>query len=82
MKFYLLIQGPFDKIQGQLWKIQGLFKALSKFFNFQQLFKGLMLFQVLFKTCANHVLSTTELGSSPFQLNTGNLIRTSRCIPC
>ena len=43
-KFYLLIQGPFDKIHGQLGKIQGLFKDLSNFFNFQGLFKA----------CTNH----------------------------
>ena len=36
-------------------KIQGLFKDLSRFFNFQGLFKGLMLFQGLFKARANHV---------------------------
>ena len=51
----LFIQGPFDKIQGLLGKIQGLFKDLSKSFNFQGLFKGLMLFQGLFKARANHV---------------------------
>lgn len=50
----LFIQGPFDKIQGLLEKIQGLFKDFSKFFNFQGLFKGLMLFQGLFKARANH----------------------------
>jgi len=50
----LFIQGPFDKIQGLLEKIQGLFKDLSKFFNFQGLFKGLILFQGLFKARANH----------------------------
>ena len=40
----LLNQGPFDKIQGLLGKIQGLFKDLSKLLNFQGLFKGLILF--------------------------------------
>ena len=50
----LFIQGPFYKIQGLLGKIQGLFKDLSRFFNFQGLFKGLMLFQGLFKARANH----------------------------
>jgi len=55
----LFIQGPFDKIQGLLEKIQGLFKDLSKIFNFQGLFKGLMLFQGLFKARANHGVRTT-----------------------
>ena len=49
----LFIQGPVHKIQGLLGKIKGLFKDLSKFFNFQRLFKGLMLFQGLFKARAN-----------------------------
>ena len=56
----LFIQGPFDKIQGLLAKIQGLFKDLSKFFNFQGLFKGLMHFQGLFKARANHVNAHVE----------------------
>ena len=51
----LFTQGPFNKIHGQLGKIQGPFKDLSKFLNFQGLFKGLMLFQGLFKTRANNV---------------------------
>ena len=51
----LLIQRPLNKIQGLLGKIQRLFKDLKKRFNFQGLFKGLMLFQGLFKTRANHV---------------------------
>ena len=54
----LFIQGHFNKIQGLLGKIQGLFKDLSKFFNFQGLFKGLMLFQRLFKARANHAFSS------------------------
>ena len=53
----LFIQGPFDKSQGLLEKTQGLFKDLNIFFNFQGLFKGLMLFQGLFKARANHVVS-------------------------
>ena len=48
VKEVLFIQRLFDKIQG-------LFKDLSKFFNFQGLFKGLMLFQRLIRACANHV---------------------------
>ena len=56
----LVIQGPFDKIQGLLGKIQGLFKDLSKFFNFQGVFKGLMLFQGLFKARANHVQPSVD----------------------
>jgi len=62
----LFIQGPFDKIQGLLEKIQGLFKDLSKFVNFQGLFKGLMLFQGLFKARANHGrhLSHTEVSNN------------------
>ena len=57
----LFFQGCFDKIYGLLGKIQGLFKDLNKFFNFQGLFKGLMLFQGLFKARANHVgLSTLQ----------------------
>ena len=55
----LFFQGCFDKIQGLLGKIQGLFKDFNKFFNFQRLFKGLMLFQGLFKARANHVLVVT-----------------------
>ena len=56
VKDVLFFQGCFDKIQGLLGKIQGLFKDLNKFFNFQGLFKGLMLFQGLFKARANHVI--------------------------
>ena len=47
-------QGCFNKIQGLLGKIQGLFKDLNKIFNFQGLFKGLMIFRGLFKACANY----------------------------
>ena len=53
----LVIQGPFDKIQG-------LFKDLSKFFNFQGVFKGLMLFQGLFKARANHGVGLANFGLS------------------
>ena len=60
----LFIQGPFYKIQGLLGKIQGLFKDLSRFFNFQGLFKGLMLFQGLFKARANHVIEHGLLHST------------------
>ena len=56
----LFFQGCFDKIQGLLGKIQGLFKDLNKFFNFQGLFKGLMLFQGLFKARANHDVKSTS----------------------
>ena len=48
------IQGAFKNIQGLLWKIQGLFKDIAQFFNFQGLFKDTMLFQGLFKTRVNH----------------------------
>ena len=58
----LFFQGCFDKIQGLLGKIQELFKDLNKFFNFQGLFKGLMLLQGLFKTCANHVDCFVRVG--------------------
>ena len=29
------IEGAFDSIQGLLWKIKGLFKDISQFFNFK-----------------------------------------------
>ena len=48
----LFTQGPFDKIQGQLGKISGLFKDLSNFSIFKDF---LTLFQGLFKARANHV---------------------------
>ena len=50
----IFIQGAFKNIQGLLWKIQGLFKDIPQFFNFQGLFKDTMLFQGLFKTRASH----------------------------
>ena len=50
----IFIQGAFKNIQGLLWKIQGLFKDIAQFFNFQGLFKDTMLFQGLFKTRVNH----------------------------
>ena len=50
------IQGAFKNIQGLLWKIQGLFKDFPKFFNFQGLFKDMMLLQGLFKARVNHDL--------------------------
>ena len=40
--------------QGLLWKIKGLFKDMPKFFNFQGLFKDMMLFQGPFRTRASH----------------------------
>ena len=36
----ILIQGAFKNIQGLQWKIQGLFKDIPQFFNFQGLFKA------------------------------------------
>ena len=48
------IQGALNNIQGLLWKIQGLFKDIPQFFNFQGLFKDMILFQGLFKARANH----------------------------
>ena len=50
----IFIQGALKNIQGLLWKIQGRFKNIPQFFNFQGLFKDVMLFQGLFKACANH----------------------------
>ena len=41
----IFIQGAFKNIQALLWKIQGLFKDIPQFFNFQGLFKA----------CVNHV---------------------------
>ena len=66
----LFIQGPFYKIQGKMGKIQGLFKDLSRFFNFQGLFKGLMLFQGLFKARANHV----DVHLEKFSLNFSSIL--------
>ena len=40
--------------QGLLWKIQGLFKDMPKFVNFQGLFKDMILFQGPFRTRASH----------------------------
>ena len=65
----LFFQGCFDKIQGLLGKIQGLFKDLNKFFNFQGLFKGLMLFQGLFKARANHVFTSEKVKRSTLYVN-------------
>ena len=50
----IFIQGAFKNIQGLLWKIQELFKDIPQFFNFQGLFKDMMLFRRLFKACTNH----------------------------
>ena len=52
------IQGALNNIQGLLWKIQGLFKDIPQFFNFQGLFKDMILFQGLFKARANHEFIT------------------------
>ena len=52
----VFIQGAFKNIQGLLWKIQGLFKDIAQFFNFQGLFKDMMLSQGLFKACVNHAI--------------------------
>ena len=35
------IQGAFKNYQGLPWKIQGLFKNIQQFFNFQGLFKAM-----------------------------------------
>ena len=35
------IQGDFKNYQGLPWKIQGLFKNIQHFFNFQGLFKAM-----------------------------------------
>ena len=40
----IFIQGAFKNNQGLLWRIQGLFKDIHQFFNFQGLFKA----------CVNH----------------------------
>ena len=53
--FFFHEGGAFKNIQGLLWKIQGLFKAIPQFFNFPGLFKDMMLFRVLFKAHVNHV---------------------------
>ena len=53
--FFFHEGGAFKNIQGLLWKIQGLFKAIPQFFNFPGLFKDMMLFQGLFKAHVNHV---------------------------
>ena len=50
----IFIQGAFKNNQGLLWRIQGLFKDIHQFFNFQGLFKNMMLFQGLFMACVNH----------------------------
>ena len=50
----IFIQGTFKNIQGLVWKIQGLLKDILQFFNFQGLFKDIMLFQELFKAHPNH----------------------------
>ena len=55
MFFFFHEGGAFKIIQGLLWKIQGLFKAIPQFFNFPGLFKDMMLFQGLFKAHVNHV---------------------------
>ena len=36
----IFIQGAFKNIQALLWKIQGLFKDIPQFLNFQGLFKA------------------------------------------
>ena len=46
------IQAVFKNIQGLLWKIQGLFKYIQQFFNFQGLFKDMMLFQGPYESCS------------------------------
>ena len=45
----IFIQAAFNNIQRLLWKIQGLFKDIPLFFNFQGLLKDMTLFQGLFK---------------------------------
>jgi len=40
--------------QRPLWKIEGLFNDIPKFFNFQGLFKDMMLFQGPFRARASH----------------------------
>ena len=57
----IFIQGAFKNIQGLVWKIQGLFKDIPHFFNFQGLFKEMMLFQGLFKACVHHDSRNEEL---------------------
>ena len=37
----IFIQGALKNIQGLLWKIQGRFKDIPQFFNFQGLFKAM-----------------------------------------
>ena len=53
MKSYL-----FKDLLIRFMDYRGKFKDLTKFFNFQGLFKGLMLFQGLFKVHANHVFAS------------------------
>ena len=78
----LLIQGPFDRIQGLLGKTQGLFKDLGKFFNFQGLLKGLMLFQGLFKARANHADKRLQNKQPVNQTSKYvSLFVSGRCIP-
>lgn len=57
------IQGPFDKMPGQMGKIQG----LEQFLQFQKLFKGQMLFQRLFKARSNHVTIIFHNTAPPFR---------------
>ena len=58
------IQGALKNIQGLLWHIQGFFTDIPQFFNFQGLFKDMIVFlQGLFKARANYVLLSHALPS-------------------
>ena len=66
------IQGAFKNIQGLLWHIQGLFTDIPQFFNFQGLFKDMIVFQGLFKAPANYVLLSHALPSELVLLQKGS----------
>ena len=66
-----LFKGALKNIQGLLWKIQGLFKDIPQFFNFQGLFKDMIVFQGLFKARANYVLLSHALPSELVLLQKG-----------
>ena len=72
MKVSFIHQGALKNIQGLLWHIQGFFTDIPQFFNFQGLFKDMIVFQGLFKARANYVLLSHALPSELVLLQKGS----------
>ena len=77
----IFIQGAFKNIQGLLWEIQGHFKDIPQFFNFQGHHSFSMTFQgpcepcTVNETCRREKFCCAEIFTNILHVTQGNLLR-------